>query len=141
MKWISLLLALQLLPTVSYAMGGKGDHQKRAEHLQKELNLTNEQLEKVTAIRKKYRGDKDSKKALKEAKKAFRADMKNPKASKADLTAKFETFQNVRDAHQRKMFSMMLEMREILNSEQREKFAEMKKNEYKGEKREKKIKK
>ncbi len=61
MKWITLLLALQLIPSLSFAMGGKGDHQKRADFLQKELNLTNEQLEKVTAIRKKHHGDKDDK--------------------------------------------------------------------------------
>lgn len=127
MKWISLLLVLQLIPTMSYAMGGKGDHQKRAEHLQKELNLTNEQLEKVTAIRKKHHEERKDKDTFREAKKSFRQAMKDPKSSKADLTTKFEAFQKIRDTHQRKKFSMMMEMREILNPEQIEKFQAMKK--------------
>ena len=137
MKWISLLLALQLLPTISYAMGGKGDHQKRAEHLQKELNLTNEQLEKVTAIRKKHQDERKSKNEFKDAKKAFRDAMKDPKASKADLTIKFEEFQKIRDTHQRTKFARMLEMREILNPDQIEKFQAMKK-EHKKKRRNKK---
>lgn len=137
MKWISLLLVLQIFPTMSYAMSGKDHHQKRAEHLQKELNLTNEQLEKVTAIRKKHHEDRKNKTEFKEAKIVFREAMKNPKATKADLTAKFEVFQKLRDTHQRKKFAGMMEMREILNSDQIEKFQTMKK-EHKKNRHEKK---
>ncbi len=63
--------------------------------------------------------------------------MKDPKSSKSDLTAKFEAFQKLRDAHQRKKFAMMLEMREILNPDQIAKFRELRKG-FKNHRREKK---
>jgi Spy/CpxP family protein refolding chaperone len=137
MKYLTLMLTMLLASNLTFAMGGKGDHQKRAERFQKELNLTDEQLAKVTEIRKKHHGDKDTKTNFKEIKKSFRDAMKDPKSSTADLTAKFEAFQKLREEHQRKKFAMMLEMREVLNPEQIEKFREMKK-EHKKHRREKK---
>lgn len=131
MKWLTLILTMLLASNLTFAMGAKGDHQKRAEKFQKELNLTDEQIAKVTEIRKdQWKDLKENKKKLKAEKAAFREAMKNPNATNEELTAKFESFQKLRNDHHRKKFGMMLEMRAILNPEQREKFAEMKHREH-----------
>lgn len=141
MKGIILMMALILASNSTFAMGGKGDRQKKIEKFKTELNLTDEQMEKVSEIRKNRGGDhKENKKKLKAEKAAFREAMKNPNATNDELITKFESFQKLRNEHQQKKFAMMLEMRSILNPEQRAKFAAMKKKEYKGERRGKKNK-
>lgn len=139
MKWLTLTLTLLLTSNMIFAMGGKGDHQKRAEHFQKELNLTDEQLAKVSEIRKNtWKDHKENKKKLKAEKDAFRAAMKDPKTTNEELTAKFENLQKIKNDNQRKKFNMMLQMRSILNPEQREKFRTMKK-EHRGDRHGKKC--
>lgn len=141
MKWLTLTLTLLLASNMTFAMGGKGDRQKRAERLKTELNLSDEQMAKVTEIRKNHwKGHEENKKNLKKEKEAFRAAMKNPNATNEELAAKFEELQKHRSEHQRKQVTMLLEMRSILNPEQRAKFAEMKSKEYKNERRGKKSK-
>lgn len=139
MKWLTLTLTLLLTSNMIFAMGGKGDHQKRAEHFQKELNLTDEQLAKVSEIRKNtWKDHKENKEKLKAEKDAFRAAMKDPKTTNEELTAKFENLQKIKNDNQRKKFNMMLQMRSILNPEQREKFRTMKK-EHRGDRHGKKC--
>lgn len=139
MKWLTLTLTLLLTSNMIFAMGGKGDHQKRAEHFQKELNLTDEQLAKVSEIRKNtWKDHKENKEKLKAEKDAFRAAMKDPKTTNEGLTAKFENLQKIKNDNQRKKFNMMLQMRSILNPEQREKFRTMKK-EHRGDRHGKKC--
>lgn len=115
-----------LMMSQAFAMGGKGDGQKRGERFKKELNLSDEQVEKFREL-KKNRGEmKELKSQFKENKKAFREAMKNPSSSQEELRAKFDAFMKSRDEFQRKRFSRMLEKRAILTPDQIVKFNEMK---------------
>lgn len=128
MKWMNWLVTFALSTTVVMAAGAKSKEHQMAEHLKKELNLSDEQLEKIKEIRKGKKDDMgSSREKFWETKKAFKAAMNDPKSSREDLTAKFEAFQKQRDEFQRRRFAMMLEMREILSPEQMSKFCEMKK--------------
>jgi protein CpxP len=138
MNKLTLALTLLLASNMTFAMAGKGDHQKHAEQLQKELNLTDEQLAKVSEIRKdKWKDHKENKEKLKAEKEAFRAAMKDPKTSEEELTAKFENLQKLKNENQRKKFNMMLQMRSVLSPEQLEKFRALRK-EHRGDRRGKK---
>jgi Spy/CpxP family protein refolding chaperone len=120
------LLLMILMVTQAFAMGGKGDGQKRGEQFKKELNLTDQQVEKFREL-KKNRGEmKELKARFKESKKAFKEAMKNPASSQGDLQAKFEVFMKLREEFQRKKFARMLEKRAILTPEQIVKFNELK---------------
>ncbi len=115
-----------LMVSQAFAMGGKGDGQKRGEHFKKELNLSDEQVEKFREL-KKNRGEmKELKSKFKESKKAFREAMKKPASTPAELQSKFDAFMKLRDEFQRKRFAHMLEKRAILTPEQIVKFNEMK---------------
>ncbi|HXH29372.1 MAG TPA: Spy/CpxP family protein refolding chaperone [Bacteriovoracaceae bacterium] len=124
MKWFSIFLITVLMITSSFASGSKGKSHNKMEVLQKELNLSPEQVTKLTEIRKL---SKDDLKALKEkfkvSRKAVKESMKNPTQTKDELNATFEEFLNTREEFQKKRFSMMLEMRSVLNPEQIGKFA------------------
>ena len=124
MKIIPIILSVLLMSSV-YA--GEDDSKfQKGEFLKKELNLTDEQLEKVKEIRKADRDElRDNRKEFRTLKKEFREAMDNPKASTKDLTAKFEAFQKARDEFQRKRFQKMLKMREILSPDQLKKFKEL----------------
>lgn len=127
------ILFMILMMSQAFAMGGKGDGQKRGEHFKKELNLSDEQVEKFRELRSK-RGDmKELKAKFKETKKAFKEAMKNPASSQDELKTKFDAFMKLRDEFQRKRFSHMLEKRAILTQDQIVKFNEMRKN-WKGKK-------
>lgn len=121
-----LFLVATLLTSQTFAMAGKGEGQKRAEEFKKELNLTDEQVEKFRELKKGRGEGKELKAKFKEARKAFKTAIKDPKATNADLTAKFEAFMKLRDEFQRKRFARMLEKRAILTPEQFEKFSSMK---------------
>lgn len=121
-----LILVVTLMSAEAFAMAGRGEGQKRVEAFKKELNLTDEQVEKFREL-KKSRGDSQELKAsFKEAKRAFKTAIKDPKASNEELTAKFEAFVKMRDEFQKKRFARMLEKRAILTPEQFQKFMSMK---------------
>jgi Spy/CpxP family protein refolding chaperone len=130
MKTIVLVLALMI--SQAFAMGGKGESQKRGEEFRKELNLTDEQVSKFHELKKNNGDMKALKASFKESKKAFKDAMKNPSTSQEDLKAKFEAFMKLRDEVQRKKFSHMLEKRAILKPEQIEKFNQLRKKWHKG---------
>lgn len=127
MRVLSIILSLFIVTNVAFA----GDEEKKfvkGEFLKKELNLTDEQLEKVREIRKSGKDAMgDDWKDFRKLKKDFREAMKDPKISNQDLKTKFESFQKARDQFQRKRFEMILKMREILTPEQLEKFLKLKK--------------
>ncbi len=124
---ITMIVFLITLTSATFA----GDVERKfvkGEFLKKELNLTDEQLEKVTEIRKaRKEGLSGNWKVFKKTKAEFREAMKSPKISNEKLKAKFEEFQKTRDEFQRKRFEMILKMREILTPDQLEKFLELKK--------------
>lgn len=99
---------------------------QRGDFLKKELNLTDEQLERVKEIRKADRDElRKNRKEFKTLKKEFREAMNNSQSSTEELTAKFEAFQKARDEFQRMRFKKMMKMREILSPEQLKKFREL----------------
>ncbi len=123
----TVILTLVLMTSQAFAMGGKGDWQKRAEEFKKELNLTDEQVEKFREL-KGNRGEMKKLKAeFKESKKAFKEAMKNPTLSDEELKAKFESFMKFRDQFQRAKFARYLEKKAILTPEQMAKFQELRK--------------
>lgn len=123
----TMILISALLMSNAFAMGSKGEHQRRGEEFMKELSLTDEQIAKFQEL-KKSRGDmKELKTRFKESKKAFKDAMKDPKATNQELSTRFEAFMKLRDEFQRKRFSHMLEKRAILKPEQIEKFNELRK--------------
>lgn len=129
MKWVTLIMTTLLVSNVTFAMGGKEKNNlKRAEVLQKSLNLTDEQMTKILELRKNKKGDfKEERKKFQEEKMTFKTVMKDPNISNEELSKKFESFHALRNEYQKKKFSMMLAMREILTPEQRIKFYEMRK--------------
>lgn len=129
MKLLNLALSTLMLSNLSYADKHKGmDEGKHAEKLQKELNLTDDQLAKVKEIRKKFHDDmKGSRDTFKSSKEAFHTALGNPSATKEELTAKHAAFQKLRQEHENRKFNMMLEMRSVLKPDQVKKFQEMKK--------------
>jgi Spy/CpxP family protein refolding chaperone len=128
MKLTTLLLTLCLSSSAAFAFGGKGDHHQRAEKFRQQLNLSDEQSAKVQEIRSAHKpGVREARQKFKASKEDFKSAMKRPESTQEELKAKFDAFQASRDEFQRKRFAMMLEMRAVLNPEQREKFAEMKK--------------
>lgn len=125
MKWITFALSTLILSSinVSEASGGKGKHHKMAEHMKKELDLTDDQLAKIKEIRKgKKEGMKSSREEMKKLKTDFKEAMKNPKASKEELLTKFEALQKAQNGFHKERFLHMLEMRSILKPDQLEKF-------------------
>lgn len=134
MKIIMMLLSF-LLVSGNVLADDKKEERKKGEWLKKELNLSDEQLEQVKEIKSANKSGSDE--DYQKLKKAFKDGMKDPKATKEDLTSRFEAFQKARDERQRKRFNMMLKMREILTPEQLEKFHKIKKK-HKGKFRKKK---
>jgi len=98
----------------------------RSLRLAKELNLTQEQLEKVKEIKSKYKARfKEGGAAVKAAKQDLIASVQAPKrddAYSAELMAKFKKTQDLKkDLHQAR-FEMALEIRSLLTDEQIAKF-------------------
>lgn len=122
----SVFLALLLATTPVFAMGGKNKDQVRKEQFKKELNLSDEQVQKFQALKEKKGELRAMKTKFKETKKAFKAAMADPNLSPDELKVKFEDFMKQRDEFQRRRFAHHLEMRAILNPDQIVKFNEMK---------------
>lgn len=141
MKMILMIMAL-FISFSSFAGKDMKDEKQKGEFLKKELNLSDEQLAKVMELKKGAKEDMQaSKKQLHELKKSFKEAMKDSKTSNQDLSAKFDAYQKARDEHQRKRFSLMLKMREVLTPAQMEKFQEIRgkfrKKFYKGDRKDK----
>lgn len=124
----SVILALLLTTSSAFAMGGKSEGHKRAEEFKKELNLSDEQVEKFRELKKNKGELKELKAQFKASKKAFHEAAKDPNAGNDELKTKFDTFMRLRDEFQRKRFERMLEKRALLTVEQRAKFNELLKN-------------
>ncbi len=127
MKLILPLLLCTLVITPGAASGK--ERGERVGKLKEELNLSDEQLKKVRELREQRKENiEKSKGRVQELKKSFNEGMASEKSSKDDLTQRFEAFQKAKADFQRERFSMMMEMRSILNPEQLKKFIEMRKN-------------
>lgn len=125
MKIYLMVLAL-IMSFSSFAGKDSKDEKQKGDFLKKELNLSDEQLAKVMELKKGHKKEmKEKKTELQELKTSFQDAMKDSKTSNEELTAKFEAHQKARDEFQRKRFSLMLKMREILTPEQIAKFQQV----------------
>src|SRR5690606_17542289 len=114
----------------------KGKHHLMAERFSKELNLSDEQLDKIKEIRKANRAQlKEHRNKFKTAKNAFREAMKDPKSGNEELKKKFEDYQSARSAFHKARFDMMLSMRSVLGPDQLEKFQTLHGKQRKGKRR------
>ena len=104
--------------------GRKGRGQ-RWERMMEELDLTSAQREEIKDIREKYSSEYP---AFKEEIKANRQKMQSllaSDASKSELRRQHQQMQSLRQKMGDRIFEAMLEMREVLTSEQRTKMAEL----------------
>lgn len=95
---------------------------ERRSYMVKELNLSNDQVDKIQAVKNKYRSElakleKEKWKLKKELWEMSREPKKGA-GHQSELTAKHEQMQKARDAYDDKKFQMMLEARAVLNPEQ-----------------------
>ena len=104
--------------------GRKGRGQ-RWERMMEELDLTSAQRSEIKDIREKYSSEDTS---FKEEIKASRQKMQSllaSDASKSELRQQHQQMQNLRQKMGDRKFEAMLEMREVLTSEQRAKMAQL----------------
>ena len=111
----------------AFAKKNKGEdgEGKRGEKMRAELGLSDEQLEKMKAIREKRKSSQEGhREKMKAARDAFQSAMKNPKATKNELVSKFEALEKLQAQGKREKFEMMLEIRSLLDEKQIAKFQE-----------------
>ncbi|MEM7552869.1 MAG: Spy/CpxP family protein refolding chaperone [Cyanobacteria bacterium P01_A01_bin.84] len=106
--------------------GKRGRGGGKMKKMLEQLNLTTEQQEQIKSIREKYKeGNQGLRQQIREAKKEMQSLMAS-EASDNDLRAKHKSIQGLKQQMGEKRFDMMLEIRQVLTQEQRQKLAEMK---------------
>lgn len=128
-KFILAALFCSLLTPMAFAKGmgkGKGEF---AQKMKAELNLTDEQLEKIKEVRKSSKGQhKEMRAQMKAARADLHAALGNPKVSKDELLAKFNKLEALKSEMSRKRFETMLAIRTQLDESQIAKFHELHKS-------------
>jgi Spy/CpxP family protein refolding chaperone len=113
----------------SYARGigkGKGEF---AHKMKEELNLNDEQLEKIREVRKSNRGQmKELRNEVKKAKTAFHDALANPQSSSSEIKSKHQAFLQAKNNMSNHMIDNMLAVRSQLDEKQIVRFNELKKN-------------
>lgn len=127
MKNLVLALSLLLAAQNSFAGPGKKDgHHQKGEQLRKELGLSEEQLVKIKEIRRERKSSiQEKRQAAKIANQAFRAALANSQSSKDEIAEKYRAMSQARQAIRDARFETMLEVRNVLNEQQRTKFHAM----------------
>ncbi|MGK7955427.1 MAG: Spy/CpxP family protein refolding chaperone [Crocosphaera sp.] len=96
----------------------------RAEQFQQRLNLSDEQMQKLSTIRQKYRPQMEQIRQQMRTKAQELSQMMQGNTSENDLRRKHQEIINLRQQMGNLRFESMLEMRNILTTEQRQKFAQ-----------------
>jgi Spy/CpxP family protein refolding chaperone len=97
---------------------------RRQEGWLKDLNLTPEQTQKIQAIRSRYKNQLDQQRqAAQQAQRELR-DMMVGTASSDQIRQKYEQVENFRSQLMKTRFNSLLEIRDILTPEQRQKFVQ-----------------
>jgi Spy/CpxP family protein refolding chaperone len=90
----------------------------------KELNLTPDQVQKIQAIRNRYKDNlTKQRQAMQQAQKELKSLMASD-ASAEQIRQKYDQFKTIRQQLGDTRFNSLLEIRNVLNLEQRKKFAE-----------------
>lgn len=111
--------------------GGGGPHfgagiLMAVKHAAKELGITNAQKEKIKKLREDMRAEiKPLRKKQYELKKAMRAEFKKGNYSRAELTAKHEEIQKIRNQIGDLRFNFVLDVYDTLTSKQKKKLIKM----------------
>lgn len=125
MKLMTALLLFSLVLSSPIAFGRDKEKQKKGERL-KEMNLSEEQMKKVSDLRKAKKESLEKSRAeVRNLKKSFQEAKANENTSNEELTQRFEALQKARNDLQRERFKGMIEMRSMLTPEQRKKFKEL----------------
>ncbi|MDJ0509610.1 MAG: Spy/CpxP family protein refolding chaperone [Crocosphaera sp.] len=98
---------------------------ERAEQFQEILNLSDEQMQQLSAIRKKYRPQMQQLREQMRSKGEEISQMMQGNASENDLRNKHQEIINLRQQMGNLRFESMLEMRKVLNLEQRQQFVQL----------------
>ncbi len=103
---------------------GKPGRRARAEQFQRALNLSDQQMQQLGEIRKKYRPQMQSLAQQMQGKAKELNRMMQGNASEDQLRSKHQEIANLRQQMGNIRFESMLEMRKILTAEQRQKLAQ-----------------
>lgn len=103
---------------------GKPGRRARAEQFQRALNLSDQQMQQLGEIRKKYRPQMQSLAQQMQGKAQELNRMMQGNASEDQLRSKHQEIANLRQQMGNIRFESMLEMRKILTAEQRQKLAQ-----------------
>lgn len=107
-----------------FTLAQRGDRSR----LFQELNLSQDQIQRLQAIRQQYKDRIDrQKQAVEQAQQELRALMAGT-GSTNDIRAKYNQVKGLRQQLADTRFESMLAMREVLNPEQRQKFVELMQN-------------
>ena len=129
---MSAVLTLGLVSGVALAKDRHGKYGKGEDGVERhfsleklrDLDLSAEQKEKLKALREKSKGDREkNKSAMKETRKAFKDALKS-NASKEEVKKAYEAMVSQKRAMGEARFDKLLEAREILTPEQRQKLFE-----------------
>jgi periplasmic protein CpxP/Spy len=126
----SLVLFFLIVFVSSFSYGSDGDIQgKWWKHpkIAKELELTNDQVNRIEAIFSSYRPqmiDLDSK--LKEKEKELRDTRKNPNSTREEISKLSDEVEGVRENMRKVRVDMFLQIRDVLTPQQRAKLEEIK---------------
>ena len=116
---MALLIGFAQTPALARPGGGPGGALKE---VLKSLNLTDEQKEKIKAIRQAGKeANKELRESLKEGRKSLK-DLMTGDGKKEEILAKFDSLQGSRNKMARARFEQMISVRDVLTPEQRVKF-------------------
>ncbi|WP_107667301.1 Spy/CpxP family protein refolding chaperone [Cyanothece sp. BG0011] len=102
----------------------KPRRRERAEQFQQRLNLSDEQMQQLSAIRQKYRPQMQQLKQQMGTKGQEFSQMMQGNTSESDLRGKHQEIVSLREQMGNLRFESMLEMRQVLTTEQRQQFAQ-----------------
>ncbi len=110
---------------IAQSRGWSKEKGEGREALMKQLNLSSQQQEQLTAIRQKNQGTmKQMTEQLRKNQEELKV-MMDGNASASTLTAKHDQVMSLRQQLEKLRFQSMLESREVLNPEQRKQFGQL----------------
>ena len=102
----------------------RGDRDRRGKFME-ELNLTTEQQEQIQAIREKYRPQMEERRETLRKEQEILQEMMTGNASRDAILRQHQKVASLRQELGNLRFQSMLDTREVLTEEQRQKFAQM----------------
>lgn len=120
-----LLSETKILAQEEETQSRRNRRRERTEQFQQALNLSDQQMQQLGEIRKKYRPQMQNLAQQMQAKSQELNRMMQGNASESDLRRKHQEIANLRQQMGNIRFESMLEMRKILSTEQRQRLAQI----------------